>query len=351
MMSMYKYSILFISKNDYSLLENWLLSEFKADFPTIINLDIGSNNEELSRGKELCERYNIEFLISKRTEMQLNLQEVILYSKLLLESDFILYLHTDCFKIDQNVYTKINELIKQNNLHKFGCIGFNIYHDDEIKQISPDNILMTTARGVLQKGNGYYNSKSLLDLNKFKSSAFAVESIMWCAALLSKKTYSETIKPDENFNFFHAFDDIAYQFMTNGIYNIVIPTIRLKHDQGIKEKFGYNKKSPLGKKSDVKKKYGRIDHHQIWYEKYGFHWDLRKIWLVPSITIVYKIIAKLLMNLNRRFYLNLNTVARREFKKSNSAKYPILMEFYNSNKPLKLKVSNKVKVPEFQRNS
>lgn len=343
-MSNFKYSIVFISKNDYNLLENWLKIEFTPNFPSIINLDIGSNENQKIIGLDICSKYNIEFLQTARTEMQINIQEIIEKSERLKSIDFLLYLHTDCFTIDPNTYCLINNLIENNDLRKFGCIGFNIYHDEEIKKINSKNQLMTTGRGCLQKGNGWYNSKNPINSQQGNDKVFAVESVMWCAALLNKKTYIDKIKPDKDFNFFHAFDDIAYQFMINNIYNIVIPQIRLKHDQSVKEKLGYNKKSPIGNSKDVIKKYGRIDHHLIWYQKYGFHWNLQKQALFPRVPIIYKILSKLTRIIYEKWYLNMDTVARKEFIKSQSANYKILKEFYHSPKSKLVKIFDEIQI-------
>lgn len=343
-MSDFRYSILFISKNDYNLLENWLKIEFTPNFPSIINLDIGSNEDQKINGLKICSKFNIEFLQTDRTEMQINLQEVIDKSERLKSIDYLLYLHTDCFTIDANTFCLINSLIENNDLSRFGCIGFNIYHDEEIQKINSKNQLMTTGRGCLQKGNGWYNSKNPIDSEQNRVKAFAVESVMWCAALLNKNTYISKIKPDQDFNFFHAFDDIAYQFMLKNIYNVVIPHIRLKHDQSVKEKLGYNKKSPIGNKKEVIQKYGRIDHHFIWYQKYGFHWNLQKHALFPKIPIVYKILSKLIKTIDKKWYLNMDTVARKEFITSHSANYKILKRFYDSRKSKVVKVFDEIKI-------
>ena len=36
-------------------------------------------------------------------------------------------MHQDCFPIEDNTFSKIDNTIKNNNLSDFGFIGFNIY--------------------------------------------------------------------------------------------------------------------------------------------------------------------------------------------------------------------------------
>ena len=54
---------------------------------------------------------------------------------------------------------------------------------------------------------------------------FSVENVMWTALLLSSKSFYSNIDIDKQFNFFLAPDDMAYQYLSKGVQNIVIPEI------------------------------------------------------------------------------------------------------------------------------
>ena len=80
-------------------------------------------------------------------------------------------MHQDCFPIEDNTFSKIDNTIKNNNLSDFGFIGFNIYHDIELELLKYEPLeLMTTARTILQKGNGYYmrRPKGLINYKNYK---------------------------------------------------------------------------------------------------------------------------------------------------------------------------------------
>ena len=130
-----KYTILFTSKNNYDLLENWISKYSNYDLPNIINLDLGSDKEEVEKGKRICSQYSIKYIKSQRTEFQHNIYQVFTNSKDS-ENDFILYLHQDCFPASKLDFRKINDCIIKNDLTTFGCIGFNNYHDIEISHFS-----------------------------------------------------------------------------------------------------------------------------------------------------------------------------------------------------------------------
>lgn len=326
------YKILFTSKNNYDLLENWVnrCSNYKT--PDIINLDLGSDPDQYQKGCDFCQKNNIEFIKAERTEFQHNIKQVFDY----LENNkmgYILYLHQDCFPVNESSFVKINYSIENNNLSKFGCIGFNIYHDIEIKHLKENNLrLMTTSRCILQKGNGYYMrfpKGSRVNYNKFiKNKAFSVENIMWTALLLSSKSFVKNIEIDLNFNFFFSPDDLAYQFLYNNVHNVFIPGIHFIHDQSIKTKYQLPKDSPLGKKEDVVKRYGRVDHAKIWKNKWGFIYDPTKYIQILN----NRIIKYFLSRLASKFYSSCETKTRKEYKNAKLKSH--LMDDYFNHDPI-----------------
>ncbi len=307
------YFILFMSKNNYDLLINWLDISHDIMTPNIINLDLGSVKDQIKIGKEICRENQIEFIESEGTQFQHNIKQVFNYIKDK-GIDHILYLHQDCFPIEKDTFIKISDLIKKNNLSNYGFIGFNIYHDIEMKLINETSLeLMTTARTILQKGNGYYMKSpkgSRVNYNKFYvNKPFVVENVMWTALLLTRYSFEKYIKVDMNFNFFLAPDDMAFQYLKQNIENICVPYIHFKHDQSIKTKFNMPKDSPLGNKEEVFKRYGRTDHHLVWKKKWGFEWNIRKVNNVFNNRFIKFFWTRFLLS----FYTGLETISRNQF--------------------------------------
>lgn len=324
------YGIFFASKNNYDLLENWLLNylDYVPDNIKILNLDLGSCESQKTRGKQICQKFNLIFIKSRKTEFQDNIGQIFdELSKLKIEN--LLYLHQDCFPIDRNTFLKINKIPEKYNIEKLGLVGFNIYHDIEISKLKLHiNEYMTTSRSVLQKGNGYYMSHpkgSRVNYKNFiKGKPFVVENIMWAALFLNKKSFLTHINIDLSFNFFLAPDDMAYQFLNKNIFNVVFPEIRFKHDQNIKTNFSLPKNSPSGLKKDVIKLYGRIDHVSIWKKKWGFDYDLLKAHKIYN----FRIIKKFFLVLFPKFYSNLETLGRKSYS-YNKNKVGLFNLFYN----------------------
>lgn len=323
------YKILFTSKNNYDLLENWIKEYSNYNIPEIINLDLGSSPFHYKKGKEICCTNQIEFIEANRTEFQDNIKQIFTHLK---KSNcyYLLYLHQDCFPIEKETFKKIDNYIVNNDLSKYGCIGFNNYHDLEIKHLNKASLeLMSTSRCVLQKGNGYYMKYprgSRANYSMFnKGSVFCVENVFWSSLLLSSSSFERYINVDLRFNFFLSPDDMAYQFLSKGIYNIVIPDIHFIHDQSVKTKYGIPKDSPIGKKKDVEAMYGKLEGiHEIWSKKWNFDYDPQKA--IPFFNNRY--IKHLALKICPKFYSNFETKARKSYKISKN-KNKLFTDFYN----------------------
>ena len=323
------YGIFFASKNNYDLLENWLLNylDYVPAYINILNLDLGSCESQKIRGKQICQKFNLIFIEARKTEFQDNIYQIFEELKTL-KVDNLLYLHQDCFPIDRETFLEINKIPQIIKVSNFGLIGFNIYHDIEISRLNNNvNEYMTTSRTLLQKGNGYYMKYpkgSRVNYNSFiKKKPFVVENIMWTALFLNNESFNSKIEIDLNFNFFLAADDLVYQFLK----------CRFKHDQQIKIKFSLPKDSPIGNEADVVERYGRADHVHIWKQKWGFAFDVLK----AKTFYNNRFVKKIFLLLAPKYFSNLETAARKSFK-DNNIDIPLLKLFYNHdpiNGPLK----------------
>lgn len=329
------FGILLATKNSYSMLSEWYsLFDYK-DIP-ILNIDLNSNSEFQKIGRDFCNDNQINFVQCLDTTIQSNIAQGLNFFKKKYNIDWLLYMHHDAFPMEKKTLIKLSNIIKKSKkIKNYGVIGFNIYHDKfELNKFSPkQKRLMTTARTPLELGNGYYNSRieSRANYAKFLIKPFAVESVFWSTALINYDQFNNFIKIDKNFNFFHSWDDIAFQFMAKNIYNIVIPELCFGHDQSLK----LNHKLPFSspdKKS--RNRYGRFDHLKVWEEKWRFKYSFSKIafggdFFVNKNGFINKLIFTVSNLFKIDFSSNLQTVARYSYLKNNNKKAKIFEEFYN----------------------
>ena len=342
-----KFGILIATKNTYSMVEEWIeLYDYSGI--SILNLDLNSCEELKIEGKKICKKHGIVFRDCNGTEMQDNINQALQYFYEEEGLEWMLYMHHDAYPMLKDTLAQLNSiLLNSSKVKEFGVIGFNIYHDQfDLMQFNVNKPqLMTTARSPLELGNGYYNRRveSRVNYDKFDIKPFAVESIMWSTALINYHQFNKYITIYKKFNFFHSWDDIAFQFLSKNIYNIVIPSISFGHDQSLKIKHKLPISSPNGDIKKVEKHYGRFDHLLIWKDKWNFEYSLSKCFLGGDDYInkgerVNKAISAVSKFTQYDFASSLETVARKSYSKQCGINKNLLDDFYNhdpKNGPLK----------------
>jgi len=340
-----KFGIFIATKNTYSMVEEWIsLADYKK-IP-ILNIDLNSEDKNKLYGENLCKKNSINFLQCDGTEMQKNINQALEFFQNEYGISWVLYMHHDAFPMHKDTFDKLNSILESSNSIKdFGVVGFNIFHDKADLEIFSENKnqLMTTARTPLELGNGYYSRsiESRVDYSKFKFKPYAVESVMWSTAMINYHQFKKHIKIDKNFNFFHSWEDLAFQFLDKNIYNIVIPHIAFGHDQSLKRKHKIPVSSPNAKKNIVSKLYGRSDHLSVWKKKWGFNYSLSKQLLggdsyINRNGMINKILVIISRLLNVDFSSSMETVARKTFKayiKKNPYRKKTLIDAFNEHDP------------------
>jgi len=343
-----KFGILITARNnEYSMVEEWIgLYDYSGI--SILNLDLNSDKELRLKGKKNCKKHGIVFKDCNSIILTDNILQAFQYFYEEEGIEWLLYMHHDAYPMLENTLTQLNDiLLNSSKIQDFGVIGFNVYHDQfDLSQFDINkNQLMTTARAPLELGNGYYNGRveSRVDYKKFKFKPFAVESVMWSSALINYHQFNKYITIDTAFNFFHSWDDVAFQFLSHNVYNIVIPSLSFGHDQSLKAKHNLPISSPNGDIKKVEKLYGRVDHLSIWQEKWGFDYSLSKCVFggdnfINKNGIINKVIVRISQFIQYDFVSSLNTVTRKSYSAQYGKNKNLLDDFYEhdpKNGPLK----------------
>jgi len=271
--------ILFTSRNNYRLLESWM-SKVDTEGCKILNIDEDSTGENKRMGKEICLKNDIVYLDREERGLQNNITTARNHFKPM-GIDWIIWFQHDCFPLTQNFFTKLSNLTSGDKLNDFGVIGFNSHHKQIAHQRYDSGIreLNDTARTPLEIGDFWYRRKeywpnSRVDYDKGFDKPFAVESVAWYTAVVNLDMYMEHIIPTDDYHFFHAWDDIAFQFLYKNIYNICLPNFDVKHHQSSKKEFNIPTNSPRAG-ADREHFYGKWGHHDVWKERWGFDYGDR----------------------------------------------------------------------------
>ena len=279
---MKKIAILFTARNNYEMLDSWMQKVDTSGY-TILSIDEDSTSENKALGRKVCDKHNVVYMDRDKRGMQHNIQSACTYFKNTNPSiEYILWFQHDSYPKTEDFFNKINEYVTTHDLSEFGVIGFNILHDqNDISDWDGEKTpLRVTARTPLEPGDLYYRHQGYWPNTRVRydekfNIPFAVESIMWAAGLLNINQYEKTIVPTSEYHFFHAWDDIAFQFLYNNVYNIVLPHFCLAHEQDIKLEFGLPKSSPNGDPEKREHFFSKWGHHDVWKERWGFDYGDR----------------------------------------------------------------------------
>lgn len=273
-----KIGILFTSRNNYPMLKAWM-EKVDTEKYYILNIDEDSTEKSKQEGKSICSKYGIEYMDREERGMQHNMSTA---SKRFKSKglSWILWFQHDCFPVTDKFFSKFDEMLYTGKFDEFGSIGFNVYQRESPG--APPYRICDTARTPLEIGDFWYRSKKQWPGTKVDYSKpgfdqiFAVESIAWYAAALNIEVFEKYIIPTGDYHFFHAWDDMCFQFLYNNIYNVCIPQLILKHRQHLKKEYNIPTASPKADEEIRNFYWGKWGHHEVWKDRWGFEYGNRK---------------------------------------------------------------------------
>jgi len=291
-----KLGLLFTSRNNYEMLDSWKEQVDTKDYP-ILNIDEDSTDDQKRLGQSICDKHSIDYINREERGMQFNILTGCNY----FENEgveWLLWCAHDIFPLTENFFDKLHTKLQKPDMSNFGVIGFNILHDaNEINDWNGDDTpLHHVGRSPLQPGDMYYRNVKFWPSTRVRfdeqwEDPFAVESIKWDICLVNIKQYKKYIKPTSDYHFFHAWDDISYQFLYNNIYNICLPKFCCAHRQEHKVEHGLPKSSPndVTYSNNLERRehfYGKWGHHDVWKERWGFDYSDRNTF--EQVKEIYK---------------------------------------------------------------
>lgn len=331
--------VLLVSRNNASMIQEWADNNPREGL-CILNLDESTEAESKKLCFQACSHLGINYSRALPGGMVANLRQAAdFFSER--EIEWVLYMHHDAYPEGSHTISQLSKTLGSYDLSEFGVIGFNIVdgHEAILNWEAGADRLHTLARAPLELGDGWYRPipSSAFNYERVGLVPFAVESVHWSTALISCKVIRDELVLDPNFVFFHAWDDIAFQLMMRGRYNIVIPRLTFMHDQVVKVSHGLPVNSPIGSEpgKTVHFYYGRDDHLTSWFEKWKFRWDFRKFGQVTYVPeALQEPVRRFFKKISAEFQFDplkrLETVARNDFRRvRQDYEGTIPLEFFN----------------------
>lgn len=284
-MSRYRFSAVYITRDYYPMFDGCLYKYSKANYDEIdvINVDMGSTEENLEIGKDICSKLSIKMTDETAKSMEDGLRiadEYMIENNI--ESDWMLCFQHDVFPMTETFWDDLQEIIDEIDEDKVGIIGGNSFsnYDRAMESFFYDDVAEAyfgktkTGRGMLARdvlSEPYHGWYVNLPDEYYKSKYFAVESPYWSQFIINRKLFRKHIEVDPQFVFELWGDDLAYQFLSKGIVNISVPHLLVCHDHDLKAGIKINSQKLIEERHD------HNPPHMRFWEKWGFRWGVRNL--------------------------------------------------------------------------
>lgn len=280
---MSKVSVFISSRNNYSLLEEFLeRNKRDLDGYYFVNIDDFSDQSQVEIGKGICKKHNIPFINNNARGLQNATQTMIDHLKEEgIESEYVLWMTHDSHTITPDFIAKFDKVVSTGKLQDFGVVGFNILGPQcGVKKQSTISLSQCgmIGRAPLTKlpgRGGWYRTPDMkLSWEEWGGNrAIAVESPVDMTLAININMFNKHIEVSDQYHLFCAFDDICLQFLKNGVYNVTLPFLQVWHDQHIKEGKIPVKSASAAKNGDSKH-FGDYGPHFVkWQATWGWERD------------------------------------------------------------------------------
>ena len=271
--------VFYSSYNNYDLLKYECLPRINFKDVKIINIDDHSLPSEQIKGKEICKKNNIPFILNEGKGLQFACKTAINYFKKIESVKWVICLQQDTFPLEDEFFKKLNNYIEEYSTQELGAFGFNNLFDNkytkgalnEYKQSKkPKGFLgifvFSDKRNLIQKSffidllkqlvkyvikhkkidyihcyRRWFAKTSFKNFDKISkkyNGLFAIDIPPWSAVAINIKNWEKYIKPDKRFIFHLWFNDISMQFLSNNIYVGCTSDFYIYNNQKIKTKYG-----------------------------------------------------------------------------------------------------------------
>ena len=275
------------SRNNYDMLEGEVLKNINREGFEFINIDDGSCDEELYKGKSICKKYGIVFLENKSRGVQMATQTLV---------DFINHNRPNCkwvicfqhdnYPISNNFFLSLNTKISSGFLDNFGICGFNVldrggYTKDSLSNFrnggKPLGMIGMAHLSVLNNRSRWLcpDRQSNLLKKDFWNNPFIVEFPMWAAVGININLWNQHVEPTTEYHFHLWLPDIAMQFNINNLPSIILPDLYCLNDQVLKSKYDIPVNSAHGAKAGNEHHFGDFSNFKAWSSRWG--WDYENV--------------------------------------------------------------------------
>lgn len=287
---MKKNLIIYVSShNNYDMLSGEVLNIDFEGFE-FINVDDASSDEEIKKGKSICEKQGVVYLQNKGRGVQMATQTLIDFvNENRPECKYILCFQHDVVPISKDFFKKISTYILQGKLDDFGGIGFNVldngkYTGDSYKRFKKGDSMVgmiglahLSVADTSKRWMSPAHNKRALELNLDKwSSPFIIEFPAWMCVGINVNAWNDVVVPTEEYQFHLWFPDVAMQLNKGNKPLLIIPSLYCLNQQEVKSKYGISENSAHGAKRGEAYHFGEYSNFKAWKRRWGWDYENAK---------------------------------------------------------------------------
>ena len=264
------------SRNNYDMISVFL-DNVNLEGYKLYNVDDCSDEEEIKKGKEICENNDITFLPTSGRGLQWSVQTMIENT----DSKFLIWGTHDSFPLTENFFSKFDKLVSTGKLDEFGMVGFNIF-GPQCGEGNPSDF--TDKCGILGRAplsnlSGRGGWFRVPDMNlpwDVWGKPCLIDSPVDMFLAINVELFKKYIEVSDQYHLFCAFDDISLQFLYNNVPIICLPDFRIWHNQHLKEQANIPVKSASAAIGGDEKHFGHFGpHFKFWKDRWGYDRDNR----------------------------------------------------------------------------
>ena len=279
--------IIYVSgRNNYDMLEGEVL-KFPKDGFELINVDDGSCEEEITKGKAICKEHDIVYLQNKSTGVQMATQTLMDFIKENRPNcKYVICFQHDVKPLSENFFTRISQLITDGKLDEFGAIGFNVIDHGKYTKNSfaeftkgekPKGMLGLAHLGIKNNKKRWispHHNNTAVKNPELWSQPFTIDFPAWMVVGINVNNWNECITPTTDYQFHLWFPDLAMQFNFNNKPMLVLPDLYCLNAQEVKSKYGIDENSAHSAKKGNSHHFGEYGPHLKNFEKrWGWNYE------------------------------------------------------------------------------
>lgn len=281
------------SFNNYDMVEKEVLKNIDTEGFEFINIDDKSSNEEIVKGRKICEDNDIVFLENKSKGVQYAVDTLVDFIEAFRPNcKWIVIFQHDNYPLTPDFFTRLSKLIDKGVPEEISCFGFNNldegeYTDNSFKKWKegqkPIGLVGKLHLSVRHNGNRWAapgRNSVIREHSENFTKPFSIEIPLEASMAIRVDNWKKFVTPTTDYEFHLWYPDVMMQFLSQNTHCVILPELYCMNNQYLKPKYGIAKSSAGGAIGGDLYHFGEYGPHLRNFEK-RWGWDYENTSVFP----------------------------------------------------------------------